>query len=101
VHDFTTATQGTTIIISGETAYLLSYDGPMGFSTGSDSLLTAVDITDPDNPEELNTMPLPMPASAKLWESYGDMTEANNHLYFFDNDNPTIQIIDLSKSPWN
>ena len=96
VHDFTTTTQGTTIIISGETAYLLSHDGPMAFSTGSDSLLTAVDITDPDNPEELNTMPLPMPASAKLWESYGDMTEANNHLYFFDNDNPTIQIVDIN-----
>jgi hypothetical protein len=42
-----------------------------------------------------------VPASAKLWESYGGMTEANNHLYFFDYDNPTIQIIDLSKSPWN
>ena len=96
VHDFTTTTQGTTIIISGETAYLLSHDGPMAFSTGSDSLLTAVDITDPGHPEELNTVPLPVPASAKLWESYGDMTEANNHLYFFDNDNPTIQIVDIN-----
>jgi hypothetical protein len=101
VNDYPTANQGTTIIISGETAYLLSYDGPMAFSAVTDGLLTAVDITDPDNPEELNTVPLPVPASAKLLESYGDMTETNNHLYFFDNDNPTIQIIDLSKSPWN
>jgi len=101
VHDLTTTKQGTTIIISGGTAYLLSYDGPMAFSTGSDSLLTAVDISTPGDPEELNTVPLPVPASAKLWESYGGMTEANNHLYFFDYDNPTIQIIDLSKSPWN
>ena len=95
VNDFTTTKQGTTIIISGETAYLLSHDGPVAFSTGSDSLLTAVDITDPGNPEELSTVPLPGPASAIMWESYGDMTEANNHLYFFDNRYPIIQVIDL------
>jgi len=101
VNDFPTTKQGTIIIISGGTAYLLSYDGPMSFSQGTDGLLTAIDISNFSKPKELNILPLPLPTSSKWLESYGNMVEANNHLYFFDNSDPTIQIIDLSKSPWN
>jgi hypothetical protein len=101
VNDFKTGEQGTEIIISGKTAYMFSYNGAIAFTERVYALLTSIAISDSTNPKELNSVSLPAPFRASVPESYGGMTKANNHLYFFDNRYPIIQIIDLSKSPWN
>jgi hypothetical protein len=101
VNEFETREQGTEIMISGETAYMFSYNGAIAFTERIDGLLTGIAISDSINPKELNSVSLPAPFIESVPESYGDMTEANNHLYFFDNRFPIIQIIDLNKSPWN
>ncbi len=101
VNEFKTGEQGTEIIVSGETAYMFSYNGAIAFTEGIDGLLTSITISDTTNPKEMNSVSLPEPFVALGPEFYGDMVEANNHLYFFDARYPIIQILDLSKSPWN
>jgi hypothetical protein len=81
--------QGTSIMILGDRAYLLSCNGPITFSEGVENLLAVVDISNPGNLNEFNSVLL----SPTFSESYGNMIEVNNYLYFFDDRNPVIQIL--------
>jgi hypothetical protein len=99
--DLKTAEQGTQILVSGKIAYLLSCDGAVAFSEGIRNLLAVVDISIPNNLKELNSISLPTANIANGFESYANMIQTGNHLYFTDNLSPVFQIIDLSKSPWN
>jgi hypothetical protein len=83
--------QGTNIIISGEMAYLLSCNGAITFSMGVENLLAMVDISNPGQLNEFNSVLL----SPTFSNSYGTMIEAGNHLYFCDDRYPVIQIMDL------
>jgi hypothetical protein len=81
--------QGTSIMILGDRAYLLSCNGPITFSEGVENLLAVVDISNPGNLNEFNSVLL----SPTFSESYGNMIEVNNYFYFFDDRNPVIQIL--------
>jgi hypothetical protein len=84
--------QGTNIIISGEMTYLLSCNGAITFSMGVENLLVMVDISNPGQLNEFNSVLL----SPTFSNSYGTMIEAGNHLYFCDDRYPVIQIMDLA-----
>ena len=84
--------QGTNIIISGEMAYLLSCSGAITFSMGEENLLAMVDMSNPGQLNEFNSVLL----SPTFSNSYGTMIEAGNHLYFCDDRYPVIQIMDLA-----
>jgi predicted small secreted protein len=81
--------QGTSIMISGDRAYLLSCNGPITFSEGVENLLAVIDISNPGKLNEFNSVLL----SPTFSESYGNMIEVNNYFYFFDDRNPVIQIL--------
>jgi hypothetical protein len=83
--------QGTSIMISGDRAYLLSCNGPITFSEGVENLLAVVDISNPGNLKEFNSVLL----SPTYSESYSNLIETDNHLYFCDDRYPSILIIDL------
>jgi hypothetical protein len=93
ITNFEMAEQGTNIIISGERAYLLSCNGAITFSMGVENLLAIVDITNPSQLSEFNSILL----SPTYSDSYNTMIEASNHLYFCDDRYPVIQIMDLGK----
>jgi hypothetical protein len=101
VNEFETREQGTQMIVSGETAYMLACNGAVAFSEGIRNLLTAIDISDPGNLKELNSISLPTANTANGFESYANMIEAGNLLYFNDNLSPVFQIMDLSKLTWD
>ena len=101
VNEFETREQGTQMIVSGETAYMLACNGAVAFSEGIRNLLTAIDISDPGNLKELNSISLPTANTANGFESYANMIEAGNLLYFSDNLSPVFQIMDLSKLTWD
>jgi uncharacterized secreted protein with C-terminal beta-propeller domain len=88
VSDFEMAEQSSEIIISGKDAYLLSSNDQI---FGRLDILETVDISNPDKLNELKIVPLP----GTLTESYDNVIEASNHLYFCDNRYPIIQVIDL------
>jgi hypothetical protein len=93
ITNFEMAEQGTNIIISGGKAYLLSCNGAITFSMGVENLLAIVDITNPSQLSEFNSILL----SPTYSDSYNIMIEASNHLYFCDDRYPVIQIMDLGK----
>jgi hypothetical protein len=93
ITNFEMAEQGTNIIISGGKAYLLSCNGAITFSMGVENLLAIVDITNPSQLSEFNSILL----SPTYSDSYNIMIEAANHLYFCDDRYPVIQIMDLGK----
>jgi hypothetical protein len=93
ITNFELAEQGTNIIISGGKAYLLSCNGAITFSMGVENLLAIVDITNPSQLSEFNSILL----SPTYSDSYNIMIEASNHLYFCDDRYPVIQIMDLGK----
>ena len=80
--------QSAEIVISGNDAYLLSSNDQI---FGRLDILETVDISNPDKLNELKIVPLP----GTLTESYDNVIEASNHLYFCDNRYPIIQVIDL------
>jgi uncharacterized secreted protein with C-terminal beta-propeller domain len=80
--------QSSEIVISGNDAYLLSSNDQI---FGRLDILETVDISNPDKLNELKIVPLP----GTLTESYDNVIEASNHLYFCDNRYPIIQVIDL------
>jgi hypothetical protein len=91
ISNFEMQEQGTNIIVSGNRAYLLSCNGPIAFSESVENLLAVVDISNPGNLKEFNSVLL----SPTYSESYGNMIETDNHLYFCDDRYPSILIIDL------
>jgi hypothetical protein len=99
--DLKTAEQGMQILVSGKMAYMLSCNGAVAFSEGIRNFLAVVDISIPNNLKELNSISLPTANIANGFESYANMIELGNHLYFSDNLSPVFQIIELSKSPWD
>jgi hypothetical protein len=80
--------QSSEIVISGNDAYLLSSNDQI---FGRLDILETVDISNPDKLNELKIVPLP----GTLTESYDNVIEASNHLYFCDNRYPIMQVIDL------
>jgi hypothetical protein len=99
VNDFETREQDTQIIVSGKLAYMLASNGVGDFPLGN--LLAVVDISDPANLKELNSIPLPGLSNDAYLTDYYFMSEANNRLHFSYDFAPLFQIISLSKSPWN
>ncbi len=93
VSDFEMAEQSSEIIISGKDAYLLSSNDQI---FGRLDILETVDISNPDKLDELKIVPLP----GTLTESYDNVIEVSNHLYFCDNRYPIIQVIDLGNLKW-
>ena len=91
ISNFEMQEQGTNIIVSGNRAYLLSCNGPVAFSEGVENLLAVVDISNPGNLKEFNSVLL----SPTYSESYSNLIETDNHLYFCDDRYPSILIIDL------
>jgi hypothetical protein len=60
---------------------------------GVENLLAIVDITNPSQLSEFNSILL----SPTYSDSYYTMIEDGNHLYFCDDRYPVIQIMDLGK----
>jgi hypothetical protein len=97
INNFEMQEQGTNIIISEDRAYVLSCNGSIAFSEGVENLLAVVDISNPGNLKEFNSILL----SPTYSESYSNLIETDNHLYFCDDRYPSVLIIDLSKLPLN
>jgi hypothetical protein len=97
INNFEMQEQGTNIIISEDRAYVLSCNGSIAFSEGVENLLAVVDISNPGNLKEFNSLLL----SPTYSESYSNLIETDNHLYFCDDRYPSVLIIDLSKLPLN
>jgi hypothetical protein len=91
ISNFEMQEQGTNIIVSGNRAYVLSCNGSITFSEGVENLLAVVDISNPGNLKEFNSVLL----SPTYSESYSNLIETDNHLYFCDDRYPSILIIDL------
>ena len=91
INNFEMQEQGTNIIVLGNRAYLLSCNGPVAYSEGVENLLGVVDISNPGNLKEFNSVLL----SPTYSESYSNLIETDNHLYFCDDRYPSILIIDL------
>jgi hypothetical protein len=91
IGNFEMQEQGTNIIVSGNRAYLLSCNGSITFSEGVENLLAVVDISNPGNLKEFNSVLL----SPTYSESYSNLIETDNRLYFCDDRYPSILIIDL------
>ena len=97
INNFEMQEQGTNIIISEDRAYVLACNGSIAFSEGVENLLAVVDISNPGNLKEFNSILL----SPTYSESYSNLIETDNHLYFCDDRYPSVLIIDLSKLPLN
>ena len=91
IGNFEMQEQGTNIIVSGNRAYVLSCNGSITFSEGVENLLAVVDISNPGNLKEFNSVLL----SPTYSESYSNLIETDNRLYFCDDRYPSILIIDL------
>ena len=91
INDLETRYQGNEIIISAGMAYLLSSDGPVQFSQHFANLLESIDISNPGKPNESNSVQL----EATYAHSYSSLIAVSNHLYFYDDRYPIIQILDL------